>query len=175
MIRRCLTLAVLCLVPACAIPSARADDTQPLPLGKNGDWTGYSYTENGQKVCYMSTEPTAKKGNYSKRDDVYMMVTQRPGSKAFDVVSITAGYTFKPDSQPSVKLGKKVFSLFVKDDTAWAPDAKTDRDLVDAMSGGSTLTVEGISSRGTKTTDTYSLAGFSATYKAISDACGVKR
>jgi invasion protein IalB len=158
-----------------AAPSARAEDTQPTPLVKNGDWTAYTYTENGGKVCYMSSEPTAKKGNYTKRDDVYMMVTHRPASKSLDVVSITTGYTYKPDSQPTVTLGKKNFSMFVKDDSAWAPDAKTDRDLVDAMTKGSTLTVDGVSSRGTKTTDTYSLSGFSATYKAISDACGVKR
>ena len=33
---------------------------------------------------------------------------------------------------------------------------------------------QGTSSRGTQTTDTYSLKGFTAAYKAINTACGVK-
>ena len=42
------------------------------------------------------------------------------------------------------------------------------------MAKGRQLIVTGYSSRGTKTTDTYSLAGFTAAYKAIGKACGVK-
>jgi hypothetical protein len=37
------------------------------------------------------------------------------------------------------------------------------------------MVVRGQSNRGTKTTDTYSLVGFSAAYQAINQACGVKR
>ncbi len=36
------------------------------------------------------------------------------------------------------------------------------------------MIVAGISSRGTLTTDTYSLNGFTAAYDAITRACGVK-
>ena len=39
------------------------------------------------------------------------------------------------------------------------------------MRGGSQITVEGISSRGTKTTDVFSLSGFSAAHNMISSAC----
>ena len=45
---------------------------------------------------------------------------------------------------------------------------------VDAMRKGSKLQVKGMSARGTETADVFSLAGFSAAMKAISDACGVK-
>jgi hypothetical protein len=34
--------------------------------------------------------------------------------------------------------------------------------------------VHGVSSRGTKTTDTYALAGFTAALNAINQACGMK-
>jgi hypothetical protein len=34
--------------------------------------------------------------------------------------------------------------------------------------------VEGVSSRGTKTRDTYSLTGFGKMYQAIGKACGIK-
>jgi hypothetical protein len=36
------------------------------------------------------------------------------------------------------------------------------------------MTVEGISSRGTKTTDVFSLSGFTAAYNAITRACKAK-
>ena len=42
------------------------------------------------------------------------------------------------------------------------------------MIRGARLVVKGTSSRGTKTTDTYSLKGFSAAFKAIGKACKVK-
>jgi hypothetical protein len=44
-----------------------------------------------------------------------------------------------------------------------------------AMRDGKQMVVKGVSSRGTKTTDTYSLAGVSQAYDAINEACGVKR
>ena len=34
------------------------------------------------------------------------------------------------------------------------------------------MVVRGVSSRGTQTTDTYSLSGFTAAYRAINTACG---
>jgi hypothetical protein len=35
------------------------------------------------------------------------------------------------------------------------------------------MIVEGVSSRGTKTRDTYSLSGFGKMYQAINQACGI--
>ena len=57
---------------------------------------------------------------------------------------------------------------------AFAVDTKTDKALVDAMIRGARMVVKGTSSRGTKTTDTYSLKGFSAAFKTIGKACKVK-
>jgi hypothetical protein len=42
------------------------------------------------------------------------------------------------------------------------------------MRRGSTMTVTGMSSKGTQTTDTFSLSGFSKAYEAIGKACNVK-
>jgi hypothetical protein len=65
----------------------------------------------------------------------------------------------------------KQFSLFTDDDTAWGGDARTDSALVTAMKAGTSMTVRGTSARGTLTTDTYSLAGFTAAHAAIDKAC----
>ena len=58
--------------------------------------------------------------------------------------------------------------------TAWSNTPADDAKLVEAMRKGGKLTVKGVSSRGTETVDQFSLSGFTAAMKAISDACGVK-
>ena len=74
----------------------------------------------------------------------------------------------------SVKVNNQTFKLFTQDDSAWAPDQSTDNKLADAIRRGSTLVVQGTSSRGTLTTDTFGLSGSSAAHKAISDECGIR-
>ena len=65
------------------------------------------------------------------------------------------------------------FDLFTKNDGAWNYDRSNDRAMVAAMKRGLSMVITGRSSRGTVTTDTYSLRGFTAAYNAISDACRV--
>ena len=72
-----------------------------------------------------------------------------------------------------MSFGSKQFTLFTQNDMAWAVDDKTDRDIAKAIRGGSKMVVKGTSSRGTKTTDTFSLRGSSAAHDAISRECGL--
>jgi invasion protein IalB len=102
-------------------------------------------------------------------------VTHRPAEKSFDVVNFVAGYTYKNGSQVVVKIGKDTFTrLFTDGDKAWAIDDKADKELVAAMKRGQRMIVDGVSSKGTATKDTYSLKGFSGAYKAISSKCKKK-
>ncbi len=140
-------------------------------LGKHGDWEAFTDKEAGKLVCYIGSEPTKMRGKYAKRGASYAMVTHRPAEKSRNVVSIRAGYVHKPGSEVEVAIGKLTFKLFTKDGWAFAPDADADNALVKAMVRGAAMTVTGISGRGTKTVDTYSLKGFTAAYGAISKAC----
>jgi hypothetical protein len=101
-------------------------------------------------------------------------VTHRPWDKRLNEVSFAAGYAYKKDSTVEVKIGGEKFTLFTDGETAWSRSPKDDKQLVDAMRRGSDMTVVGTSSRGTKTTDTYSLMGFTKAYEAIGKACNVK-
>ena len=93
-----------------------------------------------------------------------------PGDKVTNQVQFTAGYTFKKGSAVRVAIGKRAFELFTNADTAWARNRKDDAALVRAMRSGAQMIVTGVSSRGTKTKDTYSLSGISAAHKAIGKA-----
>lgn len=162
-------LAAVSLLALTAV-SASAEDE----LGVFGDWSAFSDGKGKSRICYMASVPTKETGKYKTRGDSFMLITHRPAEKARDVVELRAGYTYKKDSEVTVTIGTTNFNLFTDGGTAWAKDAKTDRALAQAMIRGASMIVKGTSTRGTLTTDTYSLKGFSAAHKAIGKACGVK-
>jgi hypothetical protein len=147
----------------------------PESLGAFKDWGAFSFDENGQKVCYMAAQPKKSEGNYSSRGEIHLLITHRPAEKSYDVVSVITGYTYQENSEATVQIGNQSFRLFTNGETAWARDEKTDKSLVDAIRKARMLVIKGTSSRGTVTTDTYSLDGSSAAYDDINQACGVKR
>ncbi len=142
-------------------------------LGKHGDWEAFTEMENGKLACYMGAVPTKARGKYKKRGRTFLLITHRPAEKSKNVVSFQAGYTLKKTTQVEVLIGKAAFKLFTNNRWAFAPDAAADNALVKAMIRGANLVVTGVSSRGTTTTDTYSLKGFTAAYRTISKACKV--
>ena len=151
----------------------------PKHLGTFGDWSAYQVTENGEKACYMLSFPQKEEGNYTKRGRVYMLITHRPTSKALNVISCHAGYGFKNGQEVTLKIAgrhkKESYTLFTEGETAWASDSKTDASITTGLSKwGHSLTVHGVSARGTVTTDTYSLKGSLKALNVISSACGVQ-
>jgi hypothetical protein len=164
---RYLLLALLLL------PLPAAAQTQATELGTHRSWSSYTYPESGSKVCFMASKPTKSLPAGARRGEIYAMVTHRPGQNSRGVVSFVAGYTFKSNSEVELTIGNQRFSLFTDGDTAWARDDTADRAILQAIRAGASMTVVGTSSRGTKTTDTYSLAGSSAALEAINKACGV--
>jgi len=161
------------LLLAGAMMSCAASASNIEVLGSFDNWSAYSYDDGTDHVCYMASQPTKSQGKYSRRDDVFLIVTHRPKNKTFDVVNVVAGYTYKSTSKPEITIDKnKSIGLKRHEDTAWAPNAATDEKLVAEMKKGSNATLIGTSARGTKTTDTFSLKGFSKAYEAINKACG---
>jgi invasion protein IalB len=170
MIRR-LTFAISALVAAGYFSSAMAQE--PRAIGHYGAWHALTFAEGDNTGCYIFSEPTQMEGKYSSRGKVYALVTHRPSSKQLNVITIVAGYDYKPDSEVVVEIGEETFKLFTDKGTAWTPTSDSDQKLVDAMKNGADMKVHGVSSRDTETVDTYSLQGFTKAYTAINDACGL--
>ena len=167
---------LVCVSALCLLISVKSIST-PTPqsniLGTFGMWTAYVFHDGTGKVCYMAAEPTESKGKYTSRDDVFLTITHRPAEKTYDVVSMTAGFTYQKGSKPNIRIDKKkAITLMPVEDMAWAKDDKTDASLVKDMVAGSNAYVNGTSKRGTKILDTFSLKGFSKAYNAINEACG---
>lgn len=99
------------------------------------------------------------------------MVTARPKENVRNEVSVIIGYRFKPSSKVSVDIDGQKFSMFTKEDGAWIENAAEENAMVEAMRAGRAMTVVGTSSRGTVTTDNYSLSGISASLDAMAKSC----
>ncbi|WP_419902764.1 invasion associated locus B family protein [Kiloniella sp.] len=143
-------------------------------IGQHKDWASYSYSENGHKVCFISSVPKKAEGKYKKRGDIHLIVSHRTGEERWDEVHIQTGYTYKNKSDATLSIGKSKYMFFTEGDSAWAYNSDADKKVINSMIKGSNLIVSGVSARGTKTKDTYSLRGFSAAYRSINQACGKK-
>lgn len=166
------TLLALAACAALALPAAAQEGLEDLGTFK--DWTTRSFKEGGKLACTMYTPPKRSEGDYTNRGDVFVFVTHRPGHQRVDEVSVNIGYTYKKGVPVKVTISGTTHKMFSDRGTAWTRDAKSDRALVRAMRAGAEMIVEAISSRGTRTTDLFSLSGFSAAHNAITKACGVR-
>lgn len=161
---------------AAANPSA-ASLPAPKELGKFDAWTAVELAQPSNKICYMFARPASSDPKGLKRGDVMLTVTHRPAVKRRDEVSFQAGYEYKKGENVAVDIDGKKFQFFtrpdVDPDAAWAQDPAADKAIVTAMKDGKNLKVQGASARNTKTTDVFSLSGFSKAYAEIGKACGI--
>lgn len=153
------------MVIASAAPEQKA-------LGSFGDWTAVADGDGKKRLCYIGSVPKKAEGKYTTRGDAHFLVTHRPADKVKGEISVSAGYTYKEGKDAEAEIDGRNFKLFTRGENAWAYDAASDKAMVAAMKAGRQLIVRGTSSRGTATTDTYSLAGFTAALAASDKACG---
>ncbi|MDY0008166.1 MAG: invasion associated locus B family protein [Bdellovibrionales bacterium] len=167
---------------ALLMSGAAMASTQTQSLGAFGDWKAHSFVDGGGKVCFMTSEPQKSEANVKgvNRGKIAFFVTHWAADKTKNVISVSMGYPLKEGTPVTVTVDGKTFALATnlsnkpeEAEMAWAADQATDDALAAALQKGSRLVVKGTSRRGTLTTDTYSLKGTGASYRAISQDCGV--
>jgi Invasion associated locus B (IalB) protein len=133
------------------------------------DWN--VFTEANPKECWGVSKPkesvNVRDGQpvSVRRGDILLFVTFRPG-KAPEV-SFTGGYPFASGSTVDVSIGGATYQLFTEGEWAWTGSPDDDAKLLAEMKKGESASLKARSGKGTETTDTFSLLGFSA---AIDDA-----
>jgi invasion protein IalB len=162
--------------PAAAKPAAASPTAQATSLGQFGDWGAYTATPGGRKICFALSKPTSTVDNPPNRRTaahvVYMFVSSRPSDKVKDEVSmLVTGYALKPGSDATVTIGGATFAMYTQNDGAWVKNAAEESRLVDAMRKGSDLVIKATTSRGTQTTDTFSLKGVSQALDRVAQEC----
>jgi hypothetical protein len=168
---------MLWLVPLIGIfltgvtPSIAA--SEPIEMLVSKDWGAYRYNDNGVRVCFISSAPKKSAGKYdpANRGETRIFVSHGPGKAEHNVVQVIAGYNYKKQSDVTVKIDKRKFTLFTIEDRAYAESEEDDDAMITAMKRGTKMSIVGTSSRGTVTTDSYSLAGFTKTKSIIDKTC----
>ena len=143
----------------------------PNRVGTFKDWSAYAYSDKRGKVCYAASQPKTLEPKGVNRDPAYFMITARPAENVRSEISIIIGYRFKEGSKVSVDIDGQKFSMFTKEDGAWIENAAEETSMIAAMKKGHAMSVSGTSSRGTQTTDSYSLAGIKASLDAMAKNC----
>lgn len=165
----------LLLAMAMILVSSAGSIAQTVELiGENGAWKAFRSGSGADISCFITSVPVKLEGKYDRnnRDETRVFVTHYGKGNKQGQVSSVAGYRFQAESGVTFTVDGTNFALFSSDTRAWATTPSMDADLVKAMKRGNTLIVTGVSSRGNKTIDTYSLKGFTASMQLIDRTCG---
>jgi hypothetical protein len=143
--------------PAAAV----AGGAKPTLLGQFGDWGAYTASPGGKKLCFAIAKPASSETSPpgKSRNPSYMFISSRPAEKVTDEVSIIIGYPFKPNSEATVAVGSTSFTLYTQQDGAWIKNAAEEANLIAAMRAGQNAVLKGMSAKGTRSTDVFSLKG----------------
>jgi len=139
------------------------------------DWS--IFVEGNPTECWVVSAPKSTVNTRNgktvavNRGDILFFVSYRPGTNVNGEVSFTGGYPFKAGTTVNLKIGSASYELFVDGDWAWPASEGEDAKITTSMQRGATATVSGISSRDTKTEDTFSLLGFTAALQEAQKRC----
>ena len=164
------------LTAAATIVGATAAAAEPAQVAAFSSWKVYTSNEPDGKMCFVAAQPQDSKYSQviTSRDPVFFMITSIPAKKIKNEASTIIGYAFKDGSKVTVDVEGKKFTMFTDKDNAWIENQAQEATLLSAMKGAKTMTLEGVSKRGTTTTDTYSLTGLGSALDAIAKECPVK-
>jgi len=164
---------VLAGVLLCGPALAQKKDEKADQLGQFGDWGAYKASPGGKTVCFAFSKPTSSETEPKGRgrDPSYAFVSTRPSEKVKNEVSVIVGYPQKSGMDAAVTVGSAHYNFYTQNDGAWVKNAAEEPRMIDAMRKAPSMVVKSESSHGTKTTDTYSLKGFSEALAKVAEAC----
>ena len=172
MIRKFL-LGSLCALPLATPALAESANL----LGVFGNWTAYSTGSGNSMTCYAMSKPRATQPKNAKRAATYLMVSDWPGRKVKSEPQIVPGYEYKDGAPVTLAVGPDKFNFFARNEaksgSAWLKSLNENDKLIDTMKEGVSAVAAGVSSRGTKSVDTYSLAGFNDALAKIHASCNM--
>lgn len=157
-----------------AKPDARhTASNEPTLLGQYGSWGAYTASPNGKKLCFALAKPSSSKTNPPNRprDPAYAFISTRPAEKVVNEVSIMIGYPAKPGSESTLEVGGGSYAMYVQGDGLWIKNAAEEEKLVEALRKSGEAVVKAVSSKGTQTTDVFSLKGLSQALDRVAQDC----
>jgi invasion protein IalB len=171
-------VAAALALPATALAQPRSANptAQATLLGQYGDWGAYTASPGGRKVCFALSKPTSQQDNPPNRrtatNAVYLFVSTRPDEKVANEISVlVTGYAFKANTEATMTIGGGGFPMYTQNDGAWVKNAAEEARLIEAMRKSADAVIKAQTSKGTATTDTFSLKGISQALDRAAQEC----
>jgi hypothetical protein len=171
-------LGALIAVPAAAQPAVGGSGGAPASLlGVFNNWSAFQTGSGSSLTGYALSKPRAVRPKGAKRGDIYLMVSTWPARKVRAETQVVLGYPGNEKGAASLGIGGSKFNFFIRNTggqaSAWLDKLDENARMIDAMKAGVSAVATGISQRGTRTTDTYSLSGFNDALAKIQSSCPI--
>jgi hypothetical protein len=140
-------------------------------VGKFKNWESHFTQEGKELVCFALSQPIKKEPQNLNRAEARIFVTFRTKGNIQDEASVTGGYPYKKDAKIDVTIEDVNFKFESSENFAWLATKDQEIKLINLMKKKNDAKVIGISARGNKTTDTYSLLGFTDAYNSAKNKC----
>ena len=140
-------------------------------VGKFKNWESHFTQEGKELICFALSQPIKKEPQNLNRAEARIFVTFRTKGNVQDEASVTGGYPYKKDAKIDVSIEDVNFKFESSENFAWLATKDQEIKLINLMKKKNDAKVIGISARGNKTTDTYSLLGFTDAYNSAKNKC----
>lgn len=135
------------------------------------NWESH-FTQDGENlVCFAVSMPVKKEPGNLNRAESRIFVTFRTKENIDDEVSVTSGYPYKKDEKVTVTIDDDLFAFESSENFAWLISKDQEIKIINSMKKKNAAKVIGVSARGNKTTDSYSLLGFTDAYNSAKNKC----
>lgn len=162
-------------VVALAASGVSAQEESTNQVAAKTAWSVFE--DSSPRECWAVSSPTEtinkKDGRIVavRRGDILLMTFYRPGAGVQGQLAFTGGYPFAGGSTVNLDISGNKFELFTEGEWAWPASAADDAKIISSLKRGADATLTARSSRGTQTSDRFSLMGYTAAVEEAEKRC----
>ncbi|TDR90035.1 invasion associated locus B family protein [Enterovirga rhinocerotis] len=136
-----------------------------------GDWGAYVAQNGRSRLCYALSEPKSRSPANIRDTKAYLFVSFRPAEKVQNEFAAILNFRTKEKGAGSLVVGNASFGIITMGQNAWIRSPTDEAAAINAMQKGGTMTLQAVSARGNKTSDRYSLQGFTQALEQAKRDC----
>ncbi len=153
-----------------SISASTAANAQVKAIGSFKDWQVFTQEVDGDLVCFAATAASDKAPQDVVHGDVHFFVANWKSGAGKSQPSLKVGYELRDDLPPEVVIGRERWRMYTAGSEGFLED-KNENSVVRSLKRGTTLRVEAVSARDTRTAYHFSLSGSSAAIDRAEAAC----
>ncbi len=142
-------------------------------LGTFNNWTAWSDTDQGAKICYIASNPQTREPTNLNHGDIgktFVLVTIRPSNR--NEVAVLVDFPIsQTNANASASVDGRSYPMVTEGRAGWLASVEDEPGFVAAMRAGSSLQVRITSGAGNNTVHTYSLSGVTAALNRAAQEC----